>query len=101
MSDYASVGMTSPHVLRVTITPSPGQSFDMTHVSQVILGVQAPDRVTLWDAIIVSQTAASMVIEKPFFEGDLLLQGEYKLVPNLNTPNGFVQGSPIHMWVYE
>lgn len=42
-----------------------------------------------------------MVIEKPFFEGDLLLQGEYKLVPNLNTPNGFVQGCPIHMWVYE
>lgn len=101
MSDYAVVGMTNPHVLRLTITPEAGQSYDLTNVSSVVLGVKAPDRITLWDVIIVSQGLDSIIVERPFFAGDLVLPGEYKLVPNLLTPSGYVQGCPVHMWVYE
>lgn len=101
MSDYAVVGMASPHVLRLTIAPETGASFDLTNVSSVVLGVKAPDRITLWDARIVSQSLTSIVVEHPFFAGDLLVPGEYKLVPNLVTPSGYVQGCPAHMWVYE
>jgi hypothetical protein len=100
MADYAVVAMANPHVLRVTLSAEDGMTFDMTHISKVILGVRAPHTVTLWQTRIISQTTTELVVEHPFVDGDLKLQGEYRLLPNLETPRGVVLASIIDMWVY-
>lgn len=101
MSDYSIVGMAAPHRLKITITPEDGASMDLTHVSDVLLGVEGPTQIVIWPGIITSQSETSLIVEYPFASADLPAKGEHKIVPNLFMPDGIHQSSPIHFWNYE
>jgi hypothetical protein len=88
---------------RVTINIKSGDSgIDFTTVSSASIRVNTPSRHDcLWDAIILSATATSITIAHVFQAGDVDLVGEYKLYPQLITPEGLRRCKPVLMPVIE